>query len=88
MEAVQAGRVHLKRQISAPSKDIADFFTAGSAYGSATVVGQSSAGTVYQHSGGARSVVSQGQIVASSSRALTSSDIARLPKKYREALGY
>ena len=74
--------------ISAPSGDIADFFTSGKSYGSATVVGQSSAGTVYQHSGGARSVVSGGQIVASSSRALSSSDIARLPKKMRQALGY
>jgi len=74
--------------ISAPSADIADFFTAGKSYGSATVVGQSSAGTVYQHSGGARSVVSGGQIVASSSRALSSSDVARLPKKMRQALGY
>jgi len=74
--------------ISAPSADIADFFTAGKSYGSATVVGQSSAGTVYQHSGGARSVVSGGQIVAGSSRALSSSDIARLPKKMRQALGY
>ena len=74
--------------ISAPSEGIADFFTAGKSYGSATVVGQSSAGTVYQHSGGARSVVSGGQIVASSSRALSSSDIARLPKKMRQALGY
>lgn len=77
-----------KKGISAPSEGIADFFTAGSAYGSATVVGQSSAGTVYQHSGGARSVVSGGQIVASSSRALSSSDVARLPKKMRQALGY
>lgn len=74
--------------ISAPSEGIADFFTAGKSYGSATVVGQSSAGTVYQHSGGARSVVSGGQIVASSSRALSSSDVARLPKKMRQALGY
>ena len=77
-----------KKGISAPSDDIADFFTAGEKYGSATVVGQSSAGTVYQHSGGARSVVSGGQIVASSSRALSSSDVARLPKKMRQALGY
>ena len=74
--------------ISAPSKDIADFFTSGKSYGSAKVVGRSSAGTVYQHSGGARSVVSGGQIVAGSSRALSSSDVARLPKKMRQALGY
>ena len=74
--------------ISAPSADIADFFTSGKSYGSATVVGQSSAGTVYQHSGGARSVVSKGQIVAGSSRALDAADIARLPKKMRDALGY
>ena len=52
------------------------------------MVVQSSAGTVYQHSGGARSVVSQGQIVGGSSRALDAADIARLPKKTREALGY
>lgn len=77
-----------KKTISAPSEDIADFFTAGKSYGSATVVGHSSSGTVYQHSGGARSVVSGGQIVAGSSRALSSSDIARLPKKMRKALGY
>ena len=77
-----------KKTGSAPSEDIADFFTSGKSYGSATVVGQSSAGTVYQHSGGARSVVSGGQIVAGSSRALSSSDIARLPKKMRDALGY
>lgn len=77
-----------KKAISAPSEDISEFFTAGRDYGSATVVGRSSAGTVYQHSGGARSVVSQGQIVASSSRALDAADIARLPKKMREALGY
>lgn len=77
-----------KKTISAPSEDIAGFFTAGRDYGSATVVGRSSAGTVYQHSGGARSVVSQGQIVAGSSRALDAADIARLPKKIRDALGY
>ena len=74
--------------ISAPSEAIADFFTSGKSYGSATVVGRSSAGTVYQHAGGARSVVSQGQIVAGSSRALSASDVARLPKKMRKALGY
>ncbi len=77
-----------KKAISAPNEDIADFFTAGESYGSATVVGQSSAGTVYQHSGGARSVVSGGQIVAGSSRALDPADIARLPKETREILGY
>jgi hypothetical protein len=77
-----------KKTISAPSEDIADFFTSGKSYGSARVVGQSSSGTVYQHSGGARSVVSGGQIVAGSSRALSSSDVARLPKKMRAALGY
>lgn len=77
-----------KKTISAPSEEITDFFTAGSGYGSATVVGRSSSGTVYQHAGGARSVVSQGQIVASSSRALDAADIARLPKKMRDALGY
>jgi hypothetical protein len=83
-----SGTVSSKKSVSAPSEDIADFFTAGKNYGSATVVGHSSAGTVYQHSGGARSVVSGGQIVAGSSRALSSSDIARLPKKTRQALGY
>lgn len=83
-----SGTVSSKKSVSAPSENIADFFTAGKNYGSATVVGHSSAGTVYQHSGGARSVVSGGQIVAGSSRALDSSDIARLPKKTREALGY
>jgi len=77
-----------KKTISAPSEDIADFFTSGKSYGSATPVGHSSGGTVYQHSGGARSVVSGGQIVASSSRALDAADIARLPKKTREILGY
>lgn len=77
-----------KKTISAPSEDIADFFTSGKNYGSAKVVGRSSGGTVYQHSGGARSVVSGGQIVAGSSRALDSSDVARLPKKTREILGY
>jgi len=77
-----------KKTISAPSEDIADFFTSGKSYGSATPVGRSSGGTVYQHSGGARSVVSGGQIVAGSSRALDASDIARLPKKTREILGY
>ena len=77
-----------KKTISAPSEDIADFFTSGKSYGSATPVGHSSGGTVYQHSGGARSVVSGGQIVAGSSRALDAADIARLPKKMRDALGY
>lgn len=85
---ITSGAGSSKKTISAPSEDIADFFTAGKSYGSATVVGHSSSGTVYQHSGGARSVVSGGQIVAGSSRALTSSDIARLPKKMRKALGY
>lgn len=77
-----------KKVVSAPSEDVSEFFTAGRNYGSATVIGRSSAGTVYQHSGGARSVVSQGQIVASSSRALDAADVARLPKKIRDALGY
>ena len=77
-----------KKTISAPSEDRADFFTSGKSYGSATVVGHSSGGTVYQHSGGARSVVSGGQIVAGSSRALDAADVARLPKKMRKVLGY
>ena len=77
-----------KKTISAPSEDISDFFTSGKSYGSATVVGHSSGGTVYQHSGGARSVVSGGQIVAGSSRALDAADVARLPKKMRKVLGY
>lgn len=77
-----------KKAVSVPSDDVIPFFTAGANYGAAKAVGQSSAGTVYQHSGGARSVVSQGQIVASSSRALDSADIARLPKKTAAVLGY
>jgi len=77
-----------KKAVSVPSEDVMPVFTAGANYGAAKAVGRSTAGTVYQHSGGARSVVSQGQIVASSSRALDAHDIARLPKKTAAALGY
>ncbi len=48
----------------------------------------SSGGAVYTHESGARSIVSGGQIIGGTSRALDSHDISRLSSQQRTALGY
>ena len=83
------GAVTKKAAVSrAPAEEVAPFLQSGTGAGSVPTGRTSSGGTVYTSSSGARSVVSQGQIVASSSRALDAADIARLPAKQKAALGY
>lgn len=70
------------------SEQVSDFLHGGSG-GTARRTGTtSSGGAVYTHDSGARSVVSGGQIVGGTSRALSASDVARMPASQREALGY
>jgi len=83
------GAVTKKAAVSqAPAEEVAPFLQSGTGAGSVPTGRTSSGGTVYTSSSGARSVVSQGQIVAGTSRALSASDIARLPAKQKAALGY
>lgn len=73
----------------AMSEEVGAYLQAGKEYAGSVPIGTTATGgTIYESTSGARQVVSGGQIVAASSRALDPYDVARMPSSVSTALGY